>query len=258
MTHMNHPTDCQSIDPCSSQRNIGTEHFFSVKKKKNIYIVKKHTHQAEIEGPEDTPYHTRYFQLKLVLSTDFPSKPPRGYFLTKIYHPNVDPTTGAICVNTLKKDWTSTTSLSHVLTVIRCLLIVPFPESSLNDEAGKNFMESYDEYAKRARLLAGVHGLTRWSSAPMGMSGATAAGGAGGSVGEGKTPEDEDDHLDKKMMSLDGKKSPTTLPNNAVDSGTSSGSGGGKKLGKSTRTNIVRASSKTLDKKSKKKSLKRL
>ena len=121
-------------------------------------------------------------------------------------------------------------------------------------------MESYDEYAKRARLLAGVHGLTRWSSAPMGMSGATAAGGAGGSVGEGKTPEDEDDHLDKKMMSLDGKKSPTTLPNNAVavDSGTSSGSGGGKKLGKSTRTNIVRASSKTLDKKSKKKSLKRL
>lgn len=122
-------------------------------------------------------------------------------------------------------------------------------------------MESYDEYAKRARLLAGVHGLTRWSSAPMGMSGATAAGGGGGSVGEGKTPEDgsdTDDHLDKKMMSLDGKKSPTTLPNNAVDSGTSSGSGGGKKLGKSTRTNIVRASSKTLDKKSKKKSLKRL
>lgn len=117
-------------------------------------------------------------------------------------------------------------------------------------------MESYDEYAKRARLLAGVHGLTRWSSAPMA---ATATGGGGGSVGEGKTPEDsDDDHLEKKMKSLDGKKSPTTLPNNAVDSGTSSGSGGGKKLGKSTRTNIVRASSKTLDKKSKKKSLKRL
>ncbi|EED95016.1 ubiquitin conjugating enzyme, partial [Thalassiosira pseudonana CCMP1335] len=113
---------------------------------------------AEIEGPEQTPYHTHYFQLKLVLSTDFPSTPPRGYFLTKIYHPNVDPTTGAICVNTLKKDWTPTTSLSHVLTVIRCLLIVPFPESSLNDEAGKNFMESYDEYARRAKLLAGVQG----------------------------------------------------------------------------------------------------
>jgi ubiquitin-conjugating enzyme E2 S len=40
-------------------------------------------------------------------------------------------------------------------------LIVPFPESSLNDEAGKLFMESYDEYAKRARLMADIHGIQR-------------------------------------------------------------------------------------------------
>ena len=232
--------------------------------------------QAEIEGPEDTPYHTRYFQLKLVLSTDFPSKPPRGYFLTKIYHPNVDPTTGAICVNTLKKDWTSTTSLSHVLTVIRCLLIVPFPESSLNDEAGKNFMESYDEYAKRARLLAGVHGLTRWSCVPMGGGGGNGGAASGGGSGEGKTPEDSDNE-DSMMMSkgkqqqqhhlhLDGKKSPTTLPNNAVDNSSGSSSSPGKKLKKSSHhCNIVRGNSssngggKSLDKKkSKKKSLKRL
>jgi len=119
---------------------------------------------AEIEGPEQTPYHTKIFQLKLVISMEFPAAPPRGYFLTKIYHPNVDPSSGAICVNTLKKDWTPTTSLSHVLTVIRCLMIVPFPESSLNDEAGKHFMESYDEYARRAKLLAGVHGLDTWTS----------------------------------------------------------------------------------------------
>ncbi|KAL7538483.1 hypothetical protein ACHAXR_008587 [Thalassiosira sp. AJA248-18] len=187
---------------------------------------------AEIEGPEQTPYHTRYFQLKLVLSTDFPATPPRGYFLTKIYHPNVDPTTGAICVNTLKKDWTSTTSLSHVLTVIRCLLIVPFPESSLNDEAGKNFMDSYDEYARRAKLLAGVHGLTSWSS----------DAGAFGGKSEGQ--EDADN----------GKKK-------AVDNGLPNGSsnGGNVKLGKNgSRSNIVRAGSKSLDKKNKKKSLRRL
>lgn len=78
--------------------------------------------------------------------------------MTKIYHPNVEISNGAICVNTLKKDWTSETTLCHVLAVIRCLLIVPFPESSLNDEAGKLFMESYDEYSKRARLMADVHG----------------------------------------------------------------------------------------------------
>lgn len=114
--------------------------------------------QAELKGPQGTPYEDKYFVLKLVFSQDFPSAPPRGFFLTKIYHPNVDVSTGAICVNTLKRDWTADTTLSHVLAVIRCLLIVPFPESSLNDEAGKLFMESYDEYAKRARLMADVHG----------------------------------------------------------------------------------------------------
>ena len=114
--------------------------------------------QAEIEGPQGTPYETKYFRLKLVLSADFPASPPRGFFLTKIYHPNVDMSTGAICVNTLKKDWSAETTFAHVLSVIRCLLIVPFPESSLNDEAGKLFMESYDEYSKRAHLMADVHG----------------------------------------------------------------------------------------------------
>ena len=96
--------------------------------------------------------------MKLSLPSDFPASPPRGFFITKIYHPNVDNSTGAICVNTLKKDWTPTTSFRHVLGVIRCLLIVPFPESSLNDEAGKLFMDSYEEYARRAKLMAKVHG----------------------------------------------------------------------------------------------------
>jgi ubiquitin-conjugating enzyme E2 S len=48
--------------------------------------------------------------------------------------------------------------------VIRCLLIVPFPESSLNDEAGKLFMESYDEYFRRAKLMTSVHALKKTST----------------------------------------------------------------------------------------------
>ena len=111
-------------------------------------------------------------------------------------------------------------------------MIVPFPESSLNDEAGKNFMESYDEYARRAKLLAGVHGLTSWSS------GASLAGEA---ASGSKNDDDEDC---KKKAAAD------NLPN---------GSSSNTKLGKNgSRSNIVRAGSKSLDKKNKKKSLRRL
>ena len=103
-----------------------------------------------------TPYAGAVFRLKLVIGSEFPSAPPRGFFLTKIFHPNVA-TNGDICVNTLKRDWKPETTLSHILQVIRCLLIVPFPESSLNDEAGKLFMTSYEQYAQRARLMTDLH-----------------------------------------------------------------------------------------------------
>ena len=113
--------------------------------------------QADIEGPDGTPYEGGLFRCKLVLGNGFPNSAPRGFFLTKIFHPNVA-ANGDICVNTLKKDWKPTMGLRHILQVIRCLLIVPFPESALNQEASKLFIESYADFVKRARLLTSIHG----------------------------------------------------------------------------------------------------
>ncbi|KAL9237881.1 hypothetical protein vseg_012378 [Gypsophila vaccaria] len=111
---------------------------------------------ADIDGPAGTPYENGVFRMKLILSSDFPHSPPKGYFLTKIFHPNIS-NTGEICVNTLKKDWNPTLGLRHVLLVIRCLLIEPFPESALNEQAGKMLLENYEEYARLARLYTGIH-----------------------------------------------------------------------------------------------------
>ncbi|KAK8712152.1 hypothetical protein V6N13_147399 [Hibiscus sabdariffa] len=111
---------------------------------------------ADIEGPAGTPYENGVFRMKLLLSHDFPHSPPKGYFLTKIFHPNIA-TNGEICVNTLKKDWNPSLGLRHILIVVRCLLIEPFPESALNEQAGKMLLENYDEYARHARLYTGIH-----------------------------------------------------------------------------------------------------
>ncbi|KAJ1966974.1 hypothetical protein H4R35_006850, partial [Dimargaris xerosporica] len=40
---------------------------------------------------------------------------------------------------------------------VKCLLIVPNPESALNEEAGKLLLERYDDYAKHARLMTSIH-----------------------------------------------------------------------------------------------------
>jgi ubiquitin-conjugating enzyme E2 S len=41
--------------------------------------------QAEITGPIGTPYEEGIFKIKLVIPSEFPSLPPKGYFLlTKV------------------------------------------------------------------------------------------------------------------------------------------------------------------------------
>lgn len=73
--------------------------------------------QAEIEGPVGTPYQGGLFRCKLAVENDFPANPPKGYFITKIFHPNVSEK-GEICVNTLKKDWNAASwSLYNILEV---------------------------------------------------------------------------------------------------------------------------------------------
>jgi ubiquitin-protein ligase len=72
---------------------------------------------ADIEGPHGTPYEGGVFRMKLILSHDFPQTPPKGYFVTRIFHPNIAKN-GEICVNTLKKDWKPTLGLRHVLLVM--------------------------------------------------------------------------------------------------------------------------------------------
>ena len=57
--------------------------------------------------------------------------------------------------------------------VIKCLLIVPFPESALNEEAAKMFMENYEEYFKYAKLITELYAIpktvssTKTSSSPI-------------------------------------------------------------------------------------------
>ena len=134
--------------------------------------------QAEIAGPAATPYDGGVFRMKLILGSDFPATAPKGYFLTKIFHPNVS-TKGEICVNVLKRDWKPDLGIKHVLQVVRCLLIEPFPESALNEEAGKLLLEDYESYAKHAKLMTKIH-----ASASASVTGVTSTTNGGGGVTE--------------------------------------------------------------------------
>eukprot|EP00002_Diphylleia_rotans_P038410 TRINITY_DN8735_c1_g1_i1.p1 TRINITY_DN8735_c1_g1~~TRINITY_DN8735_c1_g1_i1.p1 ORF type:complete len:250 (+),score=65.84 TRINITY_DN8735_c1_g1_i1:120-869(+) len=125
--------------------------------------------QAFIQGPVNTPFEGAFFKVSLHLGSDFPAAPPKGLFLTKIFHPNVS-AKGEICVNTLKKDWRPDVGLRQVLLTIKCLLMMPNPESALNEEAGMLLLEDYDGYFRRAKLMTSIHGI---KSLPNGLAPST-------------------------------------------------------------------------------------
>ncbi|KAK5135201.1 hypothetical protein LTR04_004630, partial [Oleoguttula sp. CCFEE 6159] len=110
-----------------------------------------------LAGPASTPYALGLWKLHLEIPPTYPAAPPKAHFRTKIYHPNVDEATGAVCVETLKRDWDAKLTLRDVLVTISCLLIQPNPASALNAEAGALLQEDYESFARRARLMTGIH-----------------------------------------------------------------------------------------------------
>ena len=88
---------------------------------------------------------------------DYPRNPPKATFKTRIYHPNVDETTGAVCLETLKRDWDPKLTLKDILVTISCLLIQPNPDSALNAAAGALIQEDYDAFSKQAQLMTRIH-----------------------------------------------------------------------------------------------------
>ncbi|KAI7289121.1 hypothetical protein KC343_g5354 [Hortaea werneckii] len=110
-----------------------------------------------LAGPTHTPFTTGVFKLHLSIPSSYPSQPPTAFFRTPIFHPNVDPQTGGVCVETLKRDWDVKLTLRDILVVIGCLLIQPNPDSALNAEAGSLIQDDFQAFARRAEMMTGIH-----------------------------------------------------------------------------------------------------
>lgn len=96
--------------------------------------------QATITGPDDTPYADGCFFLSITFPPDYPFKPPKVKFQTKIYHCNINDK-GELCLDILKDKWSLNLSISKVLIAILTLLEAPNPDSPLMTEIARQYKE---------------------------------------------------------------------------------------------------------------------
>lgn len=79
-----------------------------------------------IASQSDSPYSGGVFFLAIHFPTDYPFKPPKVNFTTRIYHPNIN-SNGSICLDILRDQW------SPALTISKGM-----PVSCLDPLAGSN------------------------------------------------------------------------------------------------------------------------
>jgi ubiquitin-conjugating enzyme E2 D len=82
-----------------------------------------------IIGPSDTPYENGKFELLFVFPTDYPFKPPKVKFLTKIYHSNVN-NEGGICHTILRDTWSPAITTIKIISEILDLMKNPYPDDN--------------------------------------------------------------------------------------------------------------------------------
>ncbi|XP_052054215.1 ubiquitin-conjugating enzyme E2 D4 isoform X2 [Apodemus sylvaticus] len=102
--------------------------------------------QATIMGPNDSPYQGGVFFLAIHFPTDYPFKPPKVAFTTKIYHPNIN-SSGSICLDILRSQWSPALTVSKVLLSICSLLCDPNPDDPLVPEIAHTYKADREKYA---------------------------------------------------------------------------------------------------------------
>ena len=107
--------------------------------------------KGRIKGPIDTCYQGGIFDVDIVIPDDYPFKPPKMKFDTKIWHPNISSVTGAICLDILKNEWTPALTIRTALISLQALMCEPVPNDPQDAVVAKQYMSDIKLFNQTAK-----------------------------------------------------------------------------------------------------------
>ena len=107
---------------------------------------------VNLPGPPDSLYEEGTFQVKITMPAQYPYKSPSVGFMTKVFHPNVDETSGSICLDVISQTWSPMFSLKNILeSFLPQLLQDPNPADPLNGDAAALMIQEPEQYQQKVR-----------------------------------------------------------------------------------------------------------
>ena len=101
-------------------------------------------------GPVDTPYAGGLFILTADFPEKYPEQKPEVKFVNKIYHLNVSPRSGHICINILNS-YKPRTPIVDIISGIFSLFYNQNPESPYDHGMADEYRNRKDEFNRKAK-----------------------------------------------------------------------------------------------------------
>lgn len=100
--------------------------------------------------PDKAPYNKGAFRIEINFPAEYPFKPPKITFKTRIYHPNVDEK-GQICLGIISPEhWKPATKTDQVILSLVALINDPEPEHPLRSDLAQEFTKDPKKFFKNA------------------------------------------------------------------------------------------------------------